>query len=399
MDRTYSTNISDFGKEVIQIGRVGENQFRAISVDCSAWLTDYPSGSLALIFKAPSGETYMPSNVTISAGVLTWVPETVDLQTEGVGAAQIELLDGDTVALSSVAPVLVCNSLTDVGEVPTPSESWLVDMIAASLAAQNAAESASDDAERADAAADRAEQAESDVEHGLAAKADKTYVDDQLALKLDADNGNATGTLNVANEKVRGRLVVINAVGNGGMLRGYTASSTKGLMLRVLEEGDDPSSPSSGTEIINFRKASVLFTVPIYMSNARIRNLAPPSTNTDAANMKYVLDQCDAAKDYANTVAAGKVTNNGSSGNVIVYPSAENAKAEIINVSGGNSFFRVNRGALGVPATAEMNSGSGVINANSCRLGSVADPQNAQDAATKAYVDAQIQAIRTELGI
>lgn len=452
MDRTYSTTIGEFGKEVIQIGRVGENQFRSVAVDCAEWFEDYPNGSLVLVYVAPNGAAYMPANVTTSGTTLTWIIEAVDLQTKGVGAAQITLYDGDTVARSSIAPVNICESI-EIGPEPTPvTPDWIQKVLA--LLAPIYAELAQKlnitggtltgpltiDYDGAGNALTIKRtlgnmlvlvQDEDDplkrIKFGIlsgnvlelsngnndevtlvglaapgtdpSAATNKEYVDDGLAAKIDKNNGTATGTLNVANEEIGGRLVVINAAGNGGMFRGYTASSTQGIMLRVLESGDDPSSSSAGTEIINFRKTSVLFTVPIYMSNARIRNLAAPSSNSDAANMKYVNDQRDAAMSYADTVAAGKVTNNGSNGNVIVYPSAENTIAEIINDSGGNSFFRVNRGALGVPATAEMNSGSGVISANSCRLGSVADPTNAQDAATKAYVDAQIQAIRTELGI
>lgn len=159
MDRTYSTNISDFGKEVIQIGRVGENQFRSVAVDCAEWLTDFPNGSLALIYQAPSGERYMPSNVSISAGIVTWAPEAVDTQTEGVGAIEIELLDNDVVGLSSTAPVRICESLIDITGVPTPEESWLADMVAASVAAKNAADDAENSATDAENAADRAESA------------------------------------------------------------------------------------------------------------------------------------------------------------------------------------------------------------------------------------------------
>ena len=159
MDRTYSTTISEFGKEVIQIGRVGENQFRSVAVDCTAWLTDFPDGSLALIYQASSGERYMPSNVTISSGVVTWTPEAVDTQTEGVGAIEIELLDNGVVGLSSTAPVRICESLIDITGVPTPAESWLADMVAASVTAKNAADDAENSATDAENAADRAESA------------------------------------------------------------------------------------------------------------------------------------------------------------------------------------------------------------------------------------------------
>lgn len=152
MNRTYETNINDFGKVTIPIGRVGENNYREISVDCSAWLEDYPGGSLSLIFRRADGSVYLPMGVSIASGVLTWIPSDVDVNIVGIGAAQIQLTENDVIALSSIAPIQVCDGLTDVSDVPTPEESWLEEMIAAFEAAQQAAD-------RADAAADRAESA------------------------------------------------------------------------------------------------------------------------------------------------------------------------------------------------------------------------------------------------
>lgn len=415
MNRTYETNINDFGKVTIPIGRVGENNYREISVDCSAWLEDYPGGSLSLIFRRADGSVYLPMGVSIASGVLTWIPSDVDVNIVGIGAAQIQLSENDVIALSSIAPIQVCDGLTDVSDVPTPEESWLEEMIAASVTARDAANEASNDADRAETAATnaensetrsedaatrsenaagRAEQAESDVEHGLAAKADKTYVDDQLATKLDAANGNATGTLDVINEIAHGRIVIINTAGNGGMFRGYTTNTTKGLMLRALEEGDNPNSSSAGVEIANFHKNGFLFLVRLSMNGNQIKNLAAPTANNDATNKKYIDD----IRAALETLIGGKITNGGTPNSPKVKSGGYAQTATLSDATEG-AFVRVFQGDTITPSFVSIKSASGKININACRLNNVADPTGANDAATKQYVDDQIAALRTELGL
>lgn len=133
--------------------------------------------------------------------------------------------------------------------------------------------------------------------------ATKHYVDDGNNNKIDKSDGTATGLLNSENQTVTGRLAVQNAAGNGGLFRGYTSSSSKGLMLRVIDDTDArPLTNTSGTEVLNCRKDSFNFIVPIYISSSvsgnvgiylggkRINNLGTPNADSDAANKKYVDD-------------------------------------------------------------------------------------------------------------
>ena len=49
--------VNDTGVQVV-IGRAGENVFRTIQVDVSAWLSDYPDCQITAVFRRPDGVGY-----------------------------------------------------------------------------------------------------------------------------------------------------------------------------------------------------------------------------------------------------------------------------------------------------------------------------------------------------
>lgn len=166
METTYNTTIENLGTETIPIGRAGENGYRAVAIDCTAWLATLPNGQLFLIVENPNGDVYEAQGVSISDGVLTWTVSDVDAQYRGIGAIQLSLIDGDTIAKSTIAKISVYPSLGIGGDYPTPAENWLDAMIAAQQSTENAASSAvrsaanAENSEiRANMYADRAEDA------------------------------------------------------------------------------------------------------------------------------------------------------------------------------------------------------------------------------------------------
>ena len=169
----YSTTIADLGTEIIPIGTAGENGYRAVAIDCSAWLETLPNGTLALIFENPNGDVYAVQNTSISDGVLTWYITDVDAQYKGIGAIQLDLMDGDIKAKSVIAKVNVYPSLGIGGDVPTPAEDWLDHMIEAQRAAEAAASSADNSASRAYEAQGQAENAEFNARQAYEEAAEK----------------------------------------------------------------------------------------------------------------------------------------------------------------------------------------------------------------------------------
>lgn len=365
------------------MGYAGENLYRGLKIDCSGWLQEHPNANISMVWIRPDGSTY-PLVTRVEESYLIWEPSDQDTYYDGVGEIQVILTDGSVVGKSAIAQVNVERSISSGSEPPPAQPDWVITIIQAKEEAVAASVTARD-------AANRAEQAESDVEHGLAAKADKTYVDDQLARKLDTANGYATGLLSVENENVGGFLVVQNAGGNGGLLKGYSS----GAELRVIDGTDArPLTDASGSLIASIKKSEIVLRVPIFFSSSLsssyalslsgklITNLGDPTAPYDAANKKYVDDIASGI----NTNLNKKITNASNYQGVIEIKSASEL---------GTAAIRISSGDLGVPAIIAFT--AGVINAGGAEVVRIATPTQDASAATKKYVDDAIAALRTEI--
>lgn len=114
----------------LHIGQAGENGFRPIDIDWSAWQTEYPNGTLSIIIARPDGETY-PSVVGITESPYTYIPTGLDTEVAGNGSMEFVLSDGDTIGKTLTFPIVINESLT-AGEVPTPVPTWMQDVFDAS---------------------------------------------------------------------------------------------------------------------------------------------------------------------------------------------------------------------------------------------------------------------------
>lgn len=128
----------------VSIGRMGENDFRAVEIDVSAWLAAWPEGRVSVIYRRPDGELY-PVIVNATASPITWRPTAADTAVSGIGQLEARVQIGDVLGKSCTIPVKVLPALGTPGDVPAaPAPDWT--------------QTVANDAARAEAAAEAAEE-------------------------------------------------------------------------------------------------------------------------------------------------------------------------------------------------------------------------------------------------
>lgn len=149
-------NINNPPLHVVEISRQGENEFRAIEIDVSAWLAEYPDGKISVIYCRPDGELY-PVIVNATESPITWRPTATDTAVSGVGAIEVRIQIGDVLGKSCTIEANVLGALGAPGGTPAaPAPDW--------------AQTATEDADRAEAAAEKAEAASTHVPQISASK-------------------------------------------------------------------------------------------------------------------------------------------------------------------------------------------------------------------------------------
>lgn len=142
-------NINNPPLHVVEISRQGENEFREIVIDVSAWLAEYPDGKISVIYCRPDGELY-PVIVNATESPITWRPTATDTAVSGVGAIEVRIQIGDVLGKSCTIEANVLGALGAPGGTPAaPAPDW--------------AQTATEDADRAEAAAEKAEAASTHV--------------------------------------------------------------------------------------------------------------------------------------------------------------------------------------------------------------------------------------------
>lgn len=145
---------------VIDIGYVGEKDFRKIEIDMTAWMNDTPTGVPSIVHIRP-GESKSDAYVaatTFENNILTWVISDGDLgSVEGSGVIQVWLEKEENNSVtkrgkSALTASFVHSSIEDPSsDVPEAQEAWITQMTSLKTQTVNAAESASDSAEDAEA--------------------------------------------------------------------------------------------------------------------------------------------------------------------------------------------------------------------------------------------------------
>jgi hypothetical protein len=129
-------------RTIIEIGRCGENEYRRVTIDASAWLADYPGATLALAYRRPDGALRLPA-LTATGSTVTWLILDTDVAVAGQGEAELRLIDGDTIGKTARLTVYVQTAIV-AGDAPQDAAPGWVDDVAqdAQSAAVNAVQAA-----------------------------------------------------------------------------------------------------------------------------------------------------------------------------------------------------------------------------------------------------------------
>ena len=102
-------NINNPPVQAIPIGRCGENEFRAITIDVSAWIAVWPEGKVSVIYCRPDGELY-PVIVNATESPIVWRPTATDTAAAGKGIESSGVnayVDGENLIFSPIAAAKV----------------------------------------------------------------------------------------------------------------------------------------------------------------------------------------------------------------------------------------------------------------------------------------------------
>ena len=110
----------------VKIGRMGENEYTQVVVDCSVVFSEFPSAIPAVTIRPPSGDAY-PAIATRDGDNVVWVVNDSDLAQQGFGEMQLTFTSDNVVVKSCIWRTTISKSLTPTGEAPTPVEDWLVE--------------------------------------------------------------------------------------------------------------------------------------------------------------------------------------------------------------------------------------------------------------------------------
>ena len=80
----------------LDLGVKQENMARDIFIDMSAWMTDYPNGTVSIWHKRNGDQTKYATSATFDSdtNILTWTPTAYDTFYQGKGVAEVRLTEG-----------------------------------------------------------------------------------------------------------------------------------------------------------------------------------------------------------------------------------------------------------------------------------------------------------------
>ena len=129
---------------VTDIGRVGENEHRAIYFPESADVfAMYPNAVVTVLHRRPGDpDSYPVSNefIYIEDGVVYWRVQSGDLTKEGDSRCELVFVDGETIAKTIIYNTRILEALDGAGTPPDPWVSWQTNVTATAERAEAAAE-------------------------------------------------------------------------------------------------------------------------------------------------------------------------------------------------------------------------------------------------------------------
>ena len=123
--RTATYQLKDLEDLVFYMGYVGENEHRALRIDCSEAYEEYPNATPALSIAPPRGEPY-PGMITEDGNYVLWVITDSDLAYDGSGEAQFSFVQDEVVMKTYRFKTKIDKSIIGSGTRPNPLEDFIV---------------------------------------------------------------------------------------------------------------------------------------------------------------------------------------------------------------------------------------------------------------------------------
>ena len=110
----------------LALGFEGENNHTQVIIYWTTLHEQYPSASVSLAIKPPSGDAY-PKVVTVSGNKITWDVSAADTANPGRGEYQLTFTDDGEVIKTYIGTYSVMQSITGSGDPPDPVEDWITE--------------------------------------------------------------------------------------------------------------------------------------------------------------------------------------------------------------------------------------------------------------------------------
>lgn len=110
----------------ILLGRCGENLARAVEIDVSEYLREYPGAVMTLLHRRHGENGIYPVATELRDGCLVWQPTSADTAIVGDGKAEVRVTVNGVLAKSKILSTMVDKSLTgQETEAPEPGMDWV----------------------------------------------------------------------------------------------------------------------------------------------------------------------------------------------------------------------------------------------------------------------------------
>lgn len=127
----------------ICLGRIGENEARAVRFDVSRIQQEFPGAEFTVLNMRPSDPDAYPVNgqyISVDGGSLMWTLQSGDLNEDGLGECELKATVDGAIVKSVIWTTEICTALDGNGEPPEPWESWVEQVEADANRAEEAAE-------------------------------------------------------------------------------------------------------------------------------------------------------------------------------------------------------------------------------------------------------------------
>ena len=289
---------------VLELGKRGSNQTRAIRFDIAEWMADYPDGSVHILHKRPGEETPLPvSNTEKTDTYIDWVIEQADVANEGYGECELVMMD--TISHTAKSVTYMTHIGTPISSsdetVPEPHQGWVDSVLQAATdaeAAKNAAVDAQTAAEMAQSAAEAAQTAAEKAQDTAENAKASAVMSSNAAYNYAADANRAKrDSVNAKNDAVQAKIDAENA--QEAAENAEESANTSALKSEGYAVGTQNGTPAGSGE-------------PYYQDNAKYYKEQAAAAKTAAETARDTAQQTVAGIEAAGTAQVGRVAAEGA---------------------------------------------------------------------------------------